>query len=146
MSDELQVSLLFGRDLKEADLLGKSDPYVLLQLEGSERVERSSTCRNTVNPEWGDGESFSLAFPEERDEFVLKLSVFDADLIGGDDALGVGELSVSRARFALSGWLFASISISEGGFVRVRLRLRVRGDKGRALAATVCAVSRRRPG
>ena len=68
--DVLEVTLLHGRDLAVGDSVltgGKSDPYVLFSLAGSEE-QRSSTQPNTLNPDWGDeGETFSFAFPEDDD-------------------------------------------------------------------------------
>jgi len=67
--------------VKKADLLGKSDPYVVLKLDGS--TQTTSVVRNSLAPEWN--ETFQL--PVTSPTPVLTLEAFDKD-IDKDDPLG----------------------------------------------------------
>ena len=139
--DLVEVTLLFGRELKPGDAVlagGNSDPYVLFSLAGSE--EQCSSKRSGTDPDWGEGETFAFAFPEDVDECALALRVFDRarchNAALDHNALGVGNVMVGRAKLAMRGEWLASVPISEGGTIRIRLQLRVCGARGRELCAT----------
>ena len=139
--DLVEVTLLFGRELKPGDAVlagGNSDPYVLFSLAGSE--EQCSSKRSGTDPDWGEGETFAFAFPEDVDECALALRVFDRarchNAALDHNALGVGHVTVGRAKLAMRGEWLASVPISKGGTIRIRLQLRVCGARGRELCAT----------
>ena len=141
VTDLVEVTLLFGRELKPGDAVlagGDSDPYVLFSLAGAE--EQCSSKRFGTDPDWGEGEMFAFAFPEDVDECALALRVFDRarchNAALDHNALGVGHVTVSRAKLAMRGEWLVSVPISEGGTIRIRLQLRVCGARGRELCAT----------
>ena len=141
VTDRVEVTLLFGRELKPGDAVlagGDSDPYVLFSLAGAE--EQCSSKRFGTDPDWGEGEMFAFAFPEDVDECALALRVFDRarchNAALDHNALGVGHVTVCRAKLAMRGEWLVSVPISEGGTIRIRLQLRVCGARGRELCAT----------
>jgi hypothetical protein len=76
-----KVELFFSaRNLKNKDLLSKSDPYLLIQLEDSNQsyfeVARTSKRKNTLNPNWR--ETITLDFYFEMCQNIL-FQVYDED-------------------------------------------------------------------
>ncbi|KAF0909551.1 hypothetical protein E2562_037185 [Oryza meyeriana var. granulata] len=78
----LNVHVIEARNLRAMDSNGFSDPYVKLQL-GKQRF-KTKVVKKNLNPTWDQEFSFSVG--DVRD--VLKLYVYDEDMIGIDDFLG----------------------------------------------------------
>lgn len=95
--------LLGARGLVAADKSGTSDPYVVVSFAGEVGGRaKSSTIKKTLDPVWqgsGDkkdqGEALSVRGPP-RDEAVLKVQVFDANVIQRDVLLGEAEVDLGR--------------------------------------------------
>ena len=49
----VRVELLDGHGIRGVDRGGKSDPYVVFQLNG-QKVYKSQTKKKTLNPEWNE--------------------------------------------------------------------------------------------
>lgn len=49
----VRVDLLDGHGIRGVDRGGKSDPYVVFQLNG-QKVYKSQTKKKTLNPEWNE--------------------------------------------------------------------------------------------
>jgi len=79
----LEVKLKSASGLRKADLLGKSDPYVVATVGDS--GYKSKTKLVTLDPVWNETFRVYVRDPEEQ---VLKLNVMDFDLVGSDDTLG----------------------------------------------------------
>ncbi|XP_044952325.1 C2 and GRAM domain-containing protein At1g03370-like [Hordeum vulgare subsp. vulgare] len=78
----LTVRVIGARNLRAMDFNGFSDPYVKLQV-GKQRF-KTKVVKMNLNPEWDQEFSFVAADVRE----VLKLDVYDEDMIGTDDFLG----------------------------------------------------------
>ncbi|XP_037447870.1 C2 and GRAM domain-containing protein At1g03370-like [Triticum dicoccoides] len=78
----LTVRVIGARNLRAMDFNGFSDPYVKLQV-GKQRF-KTKVVKMNLNPEWDQEFSFLVADVRE----VLKLDVYDEDMIGTDDFLG----------------------------------------------------------
>lgn len=78
----LTVRVIGARNLRAMDFNGFSDPYVKLQV-GKQRF-KTKVVKMNLNPEWDQEFSFVVADVRE----VLKLDVYDEDMIGTDDFLG----------------------------------------------------------
>ena len=86
----LQLIVHSGSDLVNTDLVGKSDPYVVVYYQDKEY--KSKTVKNSLNPVW----DFVADFPVNKyntDKIII--SVFDND-IEKDDAMGTTALSVQE--------------------------------------------------
>ena len=82
----LLLSIVSAKEIAKADILGKSDPYCEVLLNG-ELVAVTNVVKRTLNPVWG--EEFEVhvpAAPTADDE--LKFVLLDKDIIGSDDFLG----------------------------------------------------------
>ncbi|CAL4999495.1 unnamed protein product [Urochloa decumbens] len=78
----LTVRVIEARNLRAMDSNGFSDPYVKLQL-GKQRF-KTKVVKMNLNPTWD--QEFSFLVGDVRD--VLKLDVYDEDILQMDDFLG----------------------------------------------------------
>ena len=63
--------------------LGKSDPYVILELDGN-RICRSKTIEDNLNPVWNQPVVLQLCSSYRE----LKFTIYDEDNCSKDDAIG----------------------------------------------------------
>merc|ERR1711962_41188 len=76
-----------GSNLMKTDLVGKSDPYVVIQY--GDKKYKSKTINNNQNPTW----NFDVELPvQERNKDII-ISVYDED-IGKDDPMGNTTLKI----------------------------------------------------
>jgi Ca2+-dependent lipid-binding protein len=87
----LQVELLDGREVHGADRSGKSDPYVIFNLNGS-KVYKSQTKKKTLTPAWN--ESFQVPVPSRVGADFL-LEVFDWNQVEQAKSLGTGRIELA---------------------------------------------------
>ncbi|XP_026478603.1 synaptotagmin-7 isoform X2 [Ctenocephalides felis] len=86
----LTLGLLKARNLKAKDINGKSDPYVKVWLQFSDkRVEKRKTAifKCTLNPVFNDSFSFNVPWEKIR-ECSLDVMVMDFDNIGRNELIG----------------------------------------------------------
>ena len=91
----LKVQAIGARQLKAMDRNGFSDPYLKLQIGNS--TDKRQKCQTKIvkknlNPQWN--ETFQLLVTDVND--VLKVSIFDSDLLGSDDLIGHTLLPLSE--------------------------------------------------
>jgi hypothetical protein len=79
---KLTVRVIEARNLRAMDSNGFSDPYARLQL-GKQRF-KTKVIKTNLNPTWD--QEFSFLVGDGRD--VLKLDVYDEDILSMDDFLG----------------------------------------------------------
>ena len=87
----IQIVVHKAADLVNQEIMGKSDPYVIIKFRGQEF--RSHTVRNTINPEWNF--STDLVISEIYDSNI-NIEVFDDDS-GLDSCEGILVLSLHDA-------------------------------------------------
>ncbi|KAK6338720.1 hypothetical protein TWF696_009532 [Orbilia brochopaga] len=88
----LRVDVLDAADLPAADRNGKSDPYVIFELNG-DRVHKTEVQKKTLHPAWN--EFFQVEIPSKVTA-DFKCKVYDWDLAGDDDFLGAANLDLSK--------------------------------------------------
>lgn len=83
--------------LSKSDLGGKSDPYVVVTHNGTE-VGRTRTIYRTLDPVWEMPYEIGWlrAADSQQGGSLLRLSIFDHDLLSADDPLGYAELRVTE--------------------------------------------------
>ena len=92
----LKFKVVAASGLKKADTFGKSDPYCVV-FSGEARVGKTTVQKKTLDPEWNA--DFELIFEENEEGEIntnseaLRFEIFDKDLIGAHDFLGMYELS-----------------------------------------------------
>ncbi|CAI9770292.1 unnamed protein product [Fraxinus pennsylvanica] len=83
----LTVTVLRANNLKNKELIGKSDPYVVVYIRPLFKV-KTKVIDNNLNPVWN--EKFELIV-EDKETQSLIVEVFDKD-VGQDERLGVAKL------------------------------------------------------
>ncbi|KAK4411327.1 Synaptotagmin-5 [Sesamum angolense] len=84
---KLTVTVIRAKDLKNMELIGKSDPYVVVHIRPLFKV-KTKVIDNNLNPVWN--QTFDL-IAEDKETQSLILEVFDQD-IGQDKRLGIAKL------------------------------------------------------
>ena len=86
--EKLQLIVHRGSELAKTDIIGKSDPYVLVQYQ--DKKFKSKTVKSSQNPVW----DFVVDLPVYKNKAdKVSISVFDSD-IGKDDTMGTTVLGV----------------------------------------------------
>ncbi|KAG5191948.1 calcium-activated chloride channel-domain-containing protein [Tribonema minus] len=86
----LQLEVVGADNLRKADLMGKSDPYVVIKL--GEEENKTSVINSNLNPRWG--EKFDILVHDKASQ-VVTFDVYDEDLADNDDHLGRCEVPLS---------------------------------------------------
>ncbi|XP_047323447.1 calcium-dependent lipid-binding protein-like [Impatiens glandulifera] len=84
---KLTVTVVKANDLKNMEMIGKSDPYVVVFIRPLFKV-KTKTIDNNLNPIWN--QTFEL-IAEDKETQALVIEVFDKD-ITQDKKLGVAKL------------------------------------------------------
>ncbi|KAI3778322.1 hypothetical protein L2E82_07528 [Cichorium intybus] len=83
----LHVKVIRATKLMKMDILGLSDPYVKLKLNGEMLPsKKTSIKKKTLNPVWN--ETFKLVVKDPQAQ-SLQVNVFDWDKVGSHDRLGM---------------------------------------------------------
>merc|ERR1712028_266463 len=97
---ELKIVVVKATHLADKDLMGKTDPYVIMELEQDNMLrdkdygsQRSSTKSGEVNPVWD--EEFTFAIPT-LNNMELSLKVFDDDVGSRDDKCGKCKINLEK--------------------------------------------------
>ncbi|KAK3657401.1 Tricalbin-2 [Elasticomyces elasticus] len=85
-----------GRDLKNLDTVGKSDPYARVLLSGIQKA-RTVTWKNNLNPDWD--ETFYVPVHSTREKLVVE--VMDEENTGKDRTMG--QLEIAAAEYVKLG-------------------------------------------
>ncbi|XP_060205097.1 calcium-dependent lipid-binding protein-like [Lycium barbarum] len=88
---KLTVTVMRATNLKNQEMIGKSDPYVVVYIRPLFKF-KTKTIDNNLNPVWD--ETFEL-IAEDKETQSLFLEVFDED-IGEDDRMGVTKLPLNE--------------------------------------------------
>ncbi|PVH32947.1 hypothetical protein PAHAL_9G530300 [Panicum hallii] len=88
---KLTVTVVRAESLKNKELIGKSDPYVVLFIRPMFR-EKTSVIDDNLNPQWN--ETFEL-ISEDKETQALILEVFDEDKMKQDKRLGIAKLPLN---------------------------------------------------
>ncbi|XP_038979230.1 synaptotagmin-5 [Phoenix dactylifera] len=84
----LSLVIVKATALKNMEMIGKSDPYVVLYVRPMFKV-KTKVINNNLNPVWN--ETFEL-LAEDKETQSLILEVFDEDNVAQDKKLGIAKL------------------------------------------------------
>ncbi len=89
-----------GHFLKNADLIGKMDPYIIITV-GEQQFKTQIAKSQGKEPQWED--TFSIPVMNQS---VMQLQVFDKDTIGKDDFIGTAYIPLAEVAQKMSaiGW------------------------------------------
>ncbi|KAK1651697.1 hypothetical protein QYE76_069502 [Lolium multiflorum] len=85
------VTVVRAESLKNKELIGKSDPYVVLFIRPMFK-EKTRVIDDNLNPEWN--ETFELIAEDKETQHIV-LEVFDEDSLKQDKRLGIAKLPLS---------------------------------------------------
>ncbi|KAK8718375.1 hypothetical protein V6N13_045611 [Hibiscus sabdariffa] len=88
---KLTVTVVKANDLKNMEVIGKSDPYVVVHIRPLFKY-KTKVVDNNLNPVWN--QTFEL-IAEDRETQSLTVEVFDED-IGIDGRLGIAKFRLSE--------------------------------------------------
>lgn len=88
----LRLKIIEAKNIPSLDVVGKSDPYCMVQMSNSQQVYRTKTINNTSRPTWN--EEFRLPVSRTASD-VLFIVVKDKDTISADDPIGKCEFSMN---------------------------------------------------
>jgi hypothetical protein len=94
----LYVHIFQCRDLPAADKNGLADPYVNIYCAGEEVSTRESPRECTLNPRWYETFELRVKIPSIKDAPPIILYIFDHDVIGSDDILGVTFINLIEGK------------------------------------------------
>ncbi|CAA0842644.1 Calcium-dependent lipid-binding (CaLB domain) family protein [Striga hermonthica] len=86
---KLTVTVVQANNLKNMELIGKSDPYVVLHIRPLFKV-KTKIVDNNLNPVWN--QTFELIAEDKETQYLI-IEVFDQD-IGQDKRLGITKLAL----------------------------------------------------
>jgi len=93
--ENLKVTIISARGLRKADLIGKSDPYVICH-QATHGEVKTPVIDNNQDPVWNCGPKPVVY------QTPLEFHVYDQDDMNGDDFLGMAVLQ--RDQFRLQGF------------------------------------------
>ncbi|KAH7433635.1 hypothetical protein KP509_07G078600 [Ceratopteris richardii] len=88
----LKVTIVNCKNLRKADLMGKSDPYVKMSLGEGTLSKKTQKKMSTLNPEWNETHSLLVQDPSSQ---ALELQVYDWEKVSSHDLLGVQMIQLS---------------------------------------------------
>mmetsp|Transcript_12921 Transcript_12921/g.33241 ORF Transcript_12921/g.33241 Transcript_12921/m.33241 type:complete len:798 (+) Transcript_12921:137-2530(+) len=87
----IRVTVISAHGLRNTDWVGLSDPYVVCKLD-NKIMFKTPVIQNNLDPVWNDGpHEFQCLY--EKD---LNFEIFDKDLVGHGDLLGMVRLDVRK--------------------------------------------------
>jgi Ca2+-dependent lipid-binding protein len=90
---KVKLEILSAENLPSVDSNGKSDPLVVIKLDGVE-IFKTDKKRRTLDPIWNEAAEFPML---SRSRSILMLEVYDWDLTHDDELLGRASLDLSSA-------------------------------------------------
>lgn len=90
----LDVKLVQAKDLINKDLIGKSDPYAVLYIRPiRDRVKKSKTIDNELNPVWNEHFEFEV---EDIATQNLTVKIYDKETVEEDEILGCAQVQLKE--------------------------------------------------
>ncbi|OIW14713.1 hypothetical protein TanjilG_33055 [Lupinus angustifolius] len=90
----LNAKVLKATKLKKKDLLGASDPYVKLKLNGDNLPSKKTSVKHkNLNPEWNEEFNLVVKDPESQ---VLEFHVYDWEQVGKHDKMGMNVIPLKE--------------------------------------------------
>ena len=121
---DLYIKAIEGKDLPAKDLNGKSDPFIIFQLD--ENIQKTQIQEKTLNPVWNE----EFVFPDAKPTSTLKIKVYDYDKIGKDDKISKSEFVVASLPpgQVLDRWFkFATNGTDDTGLIHLVIHYCIKG-------------------
>ncbi|XP_077991096.1 otoferlin-like isoform X2 [Glandiceps talaboti] len=89
----IRVYVVKALNLHPADLNGKADPYIAVQLGKQKMSDKENYVSKNLNPVFGKSFEFEALFPQES---MLIVQVYDWDMIGRNDLIGETKIDLEN--------------------------------------------------
>ncbi|KAI3866962.1 hypothetical protein MKX03_022005 [Papaver bracteatum] len=93
MSGLLEIMLVDAHGLPESDVVGKMDPYVLIQYK-THKLKSYVAKGQGSNPVWNEKFTLWVDYPEPNSHYDVRFKIFDRDTLSADDLIGETTISV----------------------------------------------------
>jgi hypothetical protein len=91
---ELHVTLIEAKNIKNTDLIGKADPFVVLYVrQTKDKTKRSTSKNNTLKPVWNEDFQIEVEDPESQ---KLTLRLMDDESVEKSEYIGTAALSIKQ--------------------------------------------------
>ncbi|CAA6661455.1 unnamed protein product [Spirodela intermedia] len=114
----LSVTVLSAEDLPATDLIGKADPYVVLQMKKAETKNKTRVVTDSLNPAWN--QTFDFVVEDGLHEMLI-LEIWDHDTFGKDY---MGRCIMTLTRVIIEGEFSDSFPLegAKSGVVNLHLK------------------------
>jgi Ca2+-dependent lipid-binding protein len=119
----LHIRLREGVDIPSLDLVGKSDPFCLIQLSSSAQVFRTKVIENSSKPVWNEDFQVNVHDPAKD---TLHIQMRDDDDASEDDLISKTKIALSTLTpgTVTDLWIdMEPIRVKHGGKIHVQLAL-----------------------
>ncbi|XP_054723978.1 otoferlin-like [Uloborus diversus] len=89
----VRVYIVKATDLHPADLNGKADPYIVINLGSKKTNDKENYISKQLNPVFGKCFEFEATFPQDS---LLNVQIYDWDLLGSDDLIGETKIDLEN--------------------------------------------------
>ncbi|KAG1674527.1 Otoferlin [Nymphon striatum] len=89
----VRIYIIKATDLHPADMNGKADPYIVINLGNKRTNDKENYISKQLNPVFGKCFEFEATFPQDS---ILTIQIFDWDLIGSDDLIGETRIDLEN--------------------------------------------------
>ncbi|GFQ89065.1 otoferlin, partial [Trichonephila clavata] len=89
----VRVYVVKATDLHPADLNGKADPYIVINLGSKKTNDKENYISKQLNPVFGKCFEFEATFPQDS---LLNVQIYDWDLLGSDDLIGETKIDLEN--------------------------------------------------
>ncbi|XP_052209625.1 synaptotagmin-4-like isoform X1 [Diospyros lotus] len=114
----LSVTVISAENLPAVDIMGKSDPFVVLIMKKSDQKNKTRVVNNSLNPVWNQTFDFVV---EDGLHDLLILEVWDHDTFGKDK---MGRVIMTLTRVILEGEFTEAFNIhgTKSGILNLHLK------------------------
>ncbi|KAL5710786.1 hypothetical protein ACHQM5_021308 [Ranunculus cassubicifolius] len=95
MNGILKIELLDARGLQDTEVIGKIDPYVLIQYKDQKLKSKVAKGQGS-NPVWNDDFSLWMQYPAEDEDYTLVMKIMDKDTFTSDDFIGEARINLKE--------------------------------------------------
>ncbi|CAN8001099.1 unnamed protein product, partial [Ixodes hexagonus] len=89
----IRVYVVKATDLHPADMNGKADPYIVINLGSKRNSDKENYISKQLNPVFGKCFEMEATFPQDS---LLNVQIYDWDLLGSDDLIGETKIDLEN--------------------------------------------------
>ncbi|PKI47107.1 hypothetical protein CRG98_032520 [Punica granatum] len=118
----LSVTVISAEDLPATDIMGKSDPYVVLKMKKSDAKYKTRVLNDVLNPVWN--QTFDIVVEDALHDMLI-LEVYDHDTFGKEK---IGRVIMTLTRVILEGDIQDTFPLDNAKSGKLNLHLKWTGQ------------------